>query len=144
MGASLKLFDPPSSMCHVKFVTMFQSPDTWTYLPEILLRVKLHEARKNHGGYRSSVQCFQARKYYVHRMLIWYKKERSFAGRIPMWFNNAAETYWSILGDQLSMTSPQDKQLACLSGPHRLEVGKGNAQSISPKVEGPRRVLQLY
>lgn len=31
-----------------------------------------------------------------------------------MLFNNAAQTCRGILGDQLSMTSPQDKQLACL------------------------------
>lgn len=31
-----------------------------------------------------------------------------------MELNNAAQTCWGIPGDQLSMTSPQDKQLACL------------------------------
>lgn len=39
-----------------------------------------------------------------------------------MEFNNAAQTCWGILGDQLSMTSPQDKQLACLPESHRLEA----------------------
>lgn len=42
-----------------------------------------------------------------------------------MQFNNAAQTCWGILGDQLSMSSPQDKQLACLPESHRLEVSKG-------------------
>lgn len=42
------------------------------------------------------------------------------------------------------MTSPQDKQLACLPESHSLEVSKRNAQASSPKVERPRRALQLY
>lgn len=122
---------------------MFQSPDTGTHLLEIFLRVDLYQARKHHGGGCRNVQCFQARKYRVHRMLMW-PKEGSFAGRIPMWFNNAAQTCWGILGDQLSMTSAQNKQLACLPDSHGVEVSTGNAQSLSPKVEGPRRAQQCF
>lgn len=85
---------------------------------------------------------FQVRKYHVDRMLIWTKKERSFPGRIPMELNNAAQTCWGIPGDQLSMTSPQDKQLACLPESHRLEARKCSI-SLSPKVDGPRRAVIL-
>lgn len=50
-----------------------------------------------------------------------------------MQFNNEAQTCWGILGDQLSMTSPQDKQLACLPGSRSLEESKRSAQPSSPR-----------
>lgn len=48
-----------------------------------------------------------------------------------MEFNNAAQTWWGILGDQLSMTSPQDKWLPCLPESHRLEARETLDLSLS-------------
>ena len=48
-----------------------------------------------------------------------------------MELNNAAQTCWGIPGDQLSMTSPQDKQLACLPESHRLEARETLNLSLS-------------
>lgn len=107
---------------------MFQSPDTWTHLPQIFLWVNLYKARKNHGGCSRNVPCFQVIFMFKN---YWLDKEgEKFSWEKYQWSWTMQPKHVGAFQVTSSMTSPQDKQLACLPESRRKQ---GNAQSLLSK-----------
>lgn len=127
-------------MYHVQFVTMFQSPDTWTHLPQIFLWVNLYKARKNHGGRSRNVPCFQVTFMFTE---CWFGQRRRevFLGKY--------QWSWTMQPKHVGafqVTSSQWQALKTSSLPVCQNLaGKQGKCSISPspKVDGPRRAVIL-